>query len=167
MLILVPLRQCNKYTAEPTRCVFDLRLIVVDINLCIGRQDVDRGLAVLLTELECFLQLVLRKQFGTVKIVKAVVSVKPAAHIAVVLQGMSNHKVELIARMAVLSGGIAHGDALRRHGHRLDVNGEPVGVALAEIPNGIGHGRNTSGRRRRIIFIGGAGRTACRNNHYK
>jgi hypothetical protein len=47
---------------------------------------------------------------------------------------MGNHKVELIARMAVLSGGIAHGDALRRHGHRLDVNGEPVGVAQVPVP---------------------------------
>ena len=96
-------------------------------------------LPVLLFELNGGSQRVLREQTGAVEIIESVVAVIPATDIAVVLQGMTDHALQLVARMAVLCSSVTDGYALRRAGHGMDVKRKAVGMALAESPHLIGY----------------------------
>ena len=76
---------------------------------------------------------------GLVKAELAVGFVEGGAYIAVVLQSMSYHLVELVARMTVLGCCITDGNSFSRFHHRADVKRESVWMGLTESPNLIGN----------------------------
>ena len=94
-------------------------------------------LADLLSELNSTFQVVLREKLYTVEVIKSILAVKPTSYISFMLQGMANHLVELITRMAVLCCCITDCNSFSRFSHRADVNSESVRVGLTEGPNFI------------------------------
>ena len=81
-----------------------------------------------------------REQTRAVEVIQSVFAVIPSTYISVVLKGMTDHTVELVARVAVLCCRIADSDAFGRLGHRAYVERETVGVSLTESPHLVGYG---------------------------
>ena len=110
-------------------------------NIRVGGKDENRALSVFLPEPEGFFEGGFGEELCTVEIIQPVFSVQPAADNAVVRECMADHLVELLAGVAVIRLCVADGDALSLLRHRADVEGEPVGVVLAEGPNLVGNHR--------------------------
>ena len=98
-------------------------------------------MAILLAELNGGTELFLGEKPGTVKVVKTIIRVEPAAYVAIVLSCVAYDLVELVARMAVLCLCIADGYSLRWLSHRPDVEGKAVRMALAKGPYFVGNNR--------------------------